>query len=128
VIVLDTHAAIWWTQQPELLGAAAMRVLDRADRIVIPAIVFWETAVLVRKRRLEIRGGRSVSEWAQSVLSIPRVEGAALTPEMAVVADGLEMHADPADRFIAATAQKLKAPLVTKDELLRKLRWLKTVW
>jgi PIN domain nuclease of toxin-antitoxin system len=51
-----------------------------------------------------------------------------LTPEIAVTADALSMHADPADRFIVATALLHDAPLVTKDHLLRRLRFVKTVW
>jgi PIN domain nuclease of toxin-antitoxin system len=128
VIVLDTHVAVWWTQQPELLSRRAAEAIDRADRVVIPAIVFWETALLVRKGRLALKSGRSVVDWTHTILSIPRVQAVPLSAETALAADGLQMHADPADRFIAATAQGLKAPLLTKDDLLRKLRWLKTVW
>jgi PIN domain nuclease of toxin-antitoxin system len=102
--------------------------VDDADRIVIPAITFWEVALLVRKGRLALRGGRSAGEWTGEVLSIPRVQAAALTPEIAVAADALQMHSDPADRFIAATAIQLEAPLITKDRLLRDLPWLKTIW
>jgi PIN domain nuclease of toxin-antitoxin system len=36
-------------------------------------------------------------------------------------------HADPIDRFIAATAFQLNIPLVTADASLQKLSWLKVV-
>ena len=38
------------------------------------------------------------------------------------------MHADPADRFIAAISLEYVAPLVTKDRLLRDIAWFATVW
>ena len=128
VIVLDTHALVWWTQAPELLGNEAAEVIAQSDRILVPAICFWETSLLVRKERLALNRGQPVDEWASEVLAIPRVFAVALTPALALSADLLQMHPDPADRFIVATALEQRAPLVTKDDLLRRLTWLKTVW
>ncbi len=44
MIALDTHALVWWAQQPELLSAAAEKALTKAQRILLPAICFWEVA------------------------------------------------------------------------------------
>jgi PIN domain nuclease of toxin-antitoxin system len=128
VIVLDTHALVWWTQQPELLGNEAAEFIKQSDRILVPAICFWETSLLVRKGRLSLKRGQPVDEWASEVLAIPRVVHVPLTAALALSADALQMHADPADRFIVATALEQRTPLVTKDDLLRSLTWLKTVW
>ena len=38
------------------------------------------------------------------------------------------MHADPADRFVVATAIHHRVPVVTKDKLLRPLKIVKTIW
>ena len=62
VIVLDTHALVWWTQQPELLGNDAAEAIAQSDRILIPAICFWETSLLVRKGRLSLKRGQPVDE------------------------------------------------------------------
>jgi PIN domain nuclease of toxin-antitoxin system len=128
VIVLDTHALVWWTQQPDLLGNDAAEIIAQSDRILVPAICFWETSLLVRKGRLSLKRGQPVDEWASEVLAIPRVIPVPLTPMLALSADALQMHPDPADRFIVATALEQRSSLVTKDELLRSLSWLKTVW
>jgi len=128
VIVLDTHVLVWWTQQPELLGKEAAEALAQSDRILVPAICFWETSLLVRKGRLALKRGQPVDEWASDVLAIPRVFPIALTPVLALSAEALQMHPDPADRFIVATALEQRSSLVTKDDLLRSLPWLKTVW
>jgi PIN domain nuclease of toxin-antitoxin system len=53
---------------------------------------------------------------------------ALLTPEIAVASVSLDMHPDPADRFIAATALAGGATLVTKDAKLRKVAALRTIW
>jgi len=126
MVVLDTHAVLWWATDPDRLGAKASVVIGKADRIGISAIVFWETALLVRKGRFDL--GMSVSEWTERIQRVPRVEAIALTPEIAVLADSLRMHADPADRFLVATAMHHRSTLVTKDSSLRRLRIVKTVW
>ena len=128
VIVLDTHSTIWWTQRIELLSPTAKRVIKKADQVLIPTIVFWETALLIRRNRLRLNADIPVEKWAAAVLAIPRVSEVPLSYEIAIRADSLEMHPDPADRFIAATALHYQASLATKDELLRNLPWLQTVW
>ena len=128
MITLDTHAAVWWTQTPEHLSTIAAEAIRRADRILIPAIVFWEVSLLVRKERLRLNDNQPVGAWAQQVLAIPRVQEVPLTARIAIGADAADMHPDPADRFIAATAHQLDAPLVTKDRLLCDLPWLATTW
>jgi PIN domain nuclease of toxin-antitoxin system len=126
VIVLDTHALVWWSSDPARLSARARRAIEAEDALGVPAIVFWETSLLVRKRKLDL--GMPTGEWADRILAIPRVAPLDLTPEIALEADDLTMHADPADRFIVATALRAGAPVATKDRLLRGLRFLKTVW
>ena len=37
-------------------------------------------------------------------------------------------HGDPADRLIAATARLHRAPLMTSDVKLRKLKEVATIW
>ena len=128
MIVLDTHALLWWTQQPGLLSDTSSTAIDSADRILVPSICFWEVALLVRRGRFALRRGQPVLEWANDILTIPRVAAVSLTPELALSADALDMHPDPADRFIAATALSRQAPLVTNDDALRALPWLRTVW
>lgn len=51
-----------------------------------------------------------------------------LTHAAAIAADGLQMHPDPADRFIVATSVHLQAAIVTKDKMLRKLDLVRTIW
>jgi PIN domain nuclease of toxin-antitoxin system len=126
VVVLDTHTAIWWASDAPLLSSRAQRAIARADRLGIPVIVFWEISLLVRKRRLDL--DLPVHEWAAKIQAIPRVDALPLTADIALLADSLTMHPDPADRCIVATAIHHGVPIVTKDRLLRPLRIVKTIW
>jgi PIN domain nuclease of toxin-antitoxin system len=126
VISLDTHTLVWWVCTPAKLGRGAVRAIANADRLGVSAIVFWEVALLARKGKLRL--GTTVAEWAVVVLSLPRVEALPITPEIAIAAEALAMHPDPADRLIVATAQHHGLPLVTKDDLIRSTELVATIW
>lgn len=72
MVVCDSHAAIWWASEPSRLGRMAQARLQTEDRLGIPTIVFWEVALLVRKRELDL--GMPVVDWAGAIRSVPRVE------------------------------------------------------
>jgi PIN domain nuclease of toxin-antitoxin system len=126
VIVLDTHALLWWASEPRRLSRRAAAEIARAERVGLPTIVFWEIALLVRKGRIEL--GAPAASWLERILQIPRCEALPLSAIVALQADGLDMHADPADRFIAATALHLGAPIVSKDRLLADVKGLRVIW
>ena len=72
MIVLDTHVVIWWTSSPDLLSPAAAAAIADASEIAIPAIVFWEISVLLRKQRIQLEA--PLQAWCDQVLAIPRVK------------------------------------------------------
>lgn len=121
VILLDTHAAIWFTTDSGL-GKRSQAIADEAlanDRLAISAISFWEVSMLVAKRRL--RSLDSATELRKQVLD-SGINEVPLTGDIAIVAGNLEgLHGDPADRFVVATAIVHDATLVTADQRL--LEW-----
>lgn len=122
LLLFDTHTLIWFMFGDRRLGeVAAESILDacRNDFALVSAITPWEIGLLVSKRRIELF--RDVTEWILEVLSTPGVRLAQLEPEIAIASTRLpfEMHTDPADRILVATARRLGATLVTADgELL----------
>ena len=121
MILLDTHAAIWFTIGSGL-GKHSLRTVRQAladDCLAISAISFWEMAMLIAKRRL--RAFKSGGEQRAKLLTLGLHE-LPLTGDIAILAGELEgLHGDPADRIIAATAIAHEAVLVTADANL--LRW-----
>ena len=126
MIVLDSHVVVWWASGSRPLGRRATVALRDTPRLGIPAIVFWEISLLIRRGRLDL--GMPVREWAAKILELPRIDALPLTADVALLADALDMHADPVDRFIVATAIHHQVPLVTKDALLRRLGAVETLW
>ncbi|MEO8481461.1 MAG: type II toxin-antitoxin system VapC family toxin [Acidobacteriota bacterium] len=128
MIVLDTHAWLWWVSAPASLGRAARKELDRARHIGVPAICCLEVSMLVAKER--IRLDRPTLKWMEDALLEPGIDLLPLTPAVAAKAVDLgpDFPGDPADRLIAATAIVQSATLVTKDARIAASRVVRTIW
>jgi PIN domain nuclease of toxin-antitoxin system len=127
VIVLDTHAWIWLVSDPEQLGFAARKALQRDRSRAVAAISCWEVAMLAARRRIDL--DRDAVTWMDEGLRAERLELLPLTPAVAVAAAQLgTFHGDPADRLIVATALTHGASLITRDEKIRGAGIVRTVW
>lgn len=128
MILLDTHVWLWWLSEPTLLSKAALREIEKADRIGICSISCFEVAIAVAKGRISI--DRGILDWLESAIAQPKVELVQITPRIAARASqlGTAFHGDPADRLITATAIMESASLVTKDRRIRKYPVVPTIW
>jgi len=121
LLLLDTHTLVWLMFGDPKLGRQAKGAIHSAcieELTVVSAITPWEIGVLVSKKRIELY--RDVLEWIRDALGLPGVRLWPLTAEIAVASTRLpwEMHPDPADRILVATARSLGATLVTADQAL----------
>jgi len=129
VIVLDTHAWVWLSDDPGRLSRKARAAIEEADELLVSAISVWELATLVRRGRLAV--DRPVAQWVAQALARPIVTECPVTSPIALEAaalDGDAFPGDPADRLIYATARHRRAPLVTRDRALRAFDAVGTVW
>ena len=131
MIVLDTHAWIWFISNPDLLSKRAEKAVNAAVKdksIIVSSISTWELALLVSKKRLKLT--LDVSDWIAKSESLPFIQFVPVTNPIAVKSANLPLplHPDPADRIIIATALSMGAPLVTKDRKLLGYSHIKTIW
>ena len=129
MIVLDTHAWLWWTAEPAKLSLPAQDAIDHADRIGIATVSCWEVAMLAEAGRIAL--DRSSGVWIEQALADARTQSLPLTSTVAVQAALLGREGfvgDPADRIIYATARDAGARLVTRDKSLRKFDRRATIW
>lgn len=128
VIILDTHAWLWWTNESTNLSSKAFDVINKTDLIGIPAICCWELAMLVAKGRIGL--SMDVQVWLDVALQRPKVKLLPLTPEIAVLSTRLpgDFHGDPSDRLIVASCLVYKAPLVSKDEKIKNWQYIQVIW
>lgn len=121
MILLDTHVIIWLTANGQALGKQSGALYEHAlqnDEVAVSAISFWEMAMLVAKGRL---GATRPPSQHRSIILEAGARELPITGDIAILAAGLDLHADPADRFIVATAIAHEAMLMTADRAL--LRW-----
>ena len=131
MIVLDTHAWIWFISNPNFLSKRAGKAVNAAaedNGILISSISAWELALLIKKKRLHLT--LEVTDWIAKSESLPFIQFVPVTNSIAVKSINLPLplHSDPADRIIIATALSVGAPLVTKDKKLLDYSPIKTIW
>ena len=129
MIVLDTHAWIWWVSDPAKLSQKAHAAITDATTIGICPISCWEIATKVTQGKLTL--DREIRVWMQQALARPGVTLVALSADIAITAGQLGQHGfhgDPADRLIVSSALQHGAELVTKDRNIRAFPLVRTVW
>ncbi|MEJ2214393.1 MAG: type II toxin-antitoxin system VapC family toxin [Gammaproteobacteria bacterium] len=133
MIVLDTHALVWWVSDDDQLSSKAVKAIkkeldDEVGEIIVSSISTWEIALLVEKKRLKLT--MDVDEWIQTVSMIDKLKFIPVDNQIAIQSVRLpgEFHPDPADRLITALARHLSAALITSDKKIRNYKYVKTVW
>ena len=127
--LLDTHTWIWWVDAPEKLSEAAREEIDKAiteNALYISSMSVWELAMLVHKGRLQLK--LSVSDWVSHTEALPYVNFIPVNNRIAANSVMLDLHPDPADRIIVATALYLGTNIISKDDKIRAFKKIKTVW
>ena len=119
LILIDTHALIWLDRHDTALGQRSRKLVDEALRdtaLTVSAITFWEVAMLIVKGRYTMK--LSVKRWRLDLLARGLIE-LPIDGEIGIVTAQLDdLHGDPADRFILATALANDATLLTADRQL----------
>jgi PIN domain nuclease of toxin-antitoxin system len=128
VIVLDTHAWLWYASEDALLSKRAKARIHRAQALGVHPVSCWEVAMLSNSGRLKL--SVEVSKWVGHALDRPKVELLPFTASAAIRAAGLggSFPGDPADRFIVASALEMKVPLITRDQRIIKWGQVETIW
>ena len=119
MILLDTHIWVRWIEpDTDPLPASISRMIDNSDQVVVSAISSWEVAYLAKRSRLILP--LPIDAWLQAALDDSGITSLPLTAKIASRAANLtDIHRDPADRFIIATAIETGAMLLTLDGLFK---------
>ena len=131
MIVLDTHALIWWVNGDAQLSGPARLAIEAAQqdgRVLVSAISFWEIAMLVERGRIAL--AMDLDQWLLAVQGLGGVEVLPVTAQVAIQSANLpgEFHRDPADRMIVALARGLNAPVITADQKIQRYAHVHWVW
>jgi PIN domain nuclease of toxin-antitoxin system len=119
-LLLDTHIWVWSHVEPERLGKKVVAALtDPLHRLWLSPVSVWEFLLLAERGRLHVHAGTTPGEWVEAALARVPLVDAPLNREVALRSRTVRLaHEDPADRFLAATADVYELTLVTADEHL----------
>jgi PIN domain nuclease of toxin-antitoxin system len=129
VILLDTHALLWWALDPEQLSTTATQKLAEMERHggYASSISIWELGIKVTRGKLDM--GIGIEELVRRIERSAAVELVPVDTTVWLRSLALDWdHRDPADRVIVATALLRGVPLLTKDESLHAFAGVETLW
>lgn len=129
MIVLDTHALLWWALDPDRLSATAAARLHEMERVggFASSISIWELGVKIQRGKLDL--GISISELVRRIGATRAVQ--LLAVDTVTWLRSVELawdHRDPADRVIVATALLQRVPLLTADTEIHRFGGVECVW
>jgi PIN domain nuclease of toxin-antitoxin system len=131
MILLDTHAWVWWINGQPSLSRKADRSIQQAARsagVYVSSISVWEITQLAARWRLELTV--DVESWVAKSEAMPFLHFVPVDNAIALKSVRLPepLHNDPADRMIIATSTILGFPLVTRDKRILDYPHVNTIW
>lgn len=111
ILLVDTHALLWWlSNDPHLTAPARRSIADPANDVLVSAASIWEIEVKRATGRVD------APEDLLAAVSTAGFDAISLTAQDAVDAARLPRHhGDPFDRMVIAQARRLEAVIVSHD-------------
>ena len=125
--VTDTHSLVWYFTDDSRLSSKALQAFQSPEEkgiIFVPAVVLAEIMFIARKGRITL----SFEDTLNRIEESENFEIVPLNAEILRAADKIEADMEMHDRLIVATALWHNASLITKDETLRELGIVSTIW
>ena len=118
-LVLDTHVFIWYLTGDTTLPVKSRQLINQhltKANVYISAISCWEMAMLEQKKRIVLT--EPCLQWIHEGLQGSGIQVLELTPQICVESCALpgNLHGDPADRMIIASARTTHSQLLTRDQ------------
>ena len=125
MVLLDTHALVWWAAGDRALSKRVKRLIeDEATAVFVSAATAWEIATKVRLRKLQWTSPGSLTSYCREQrfellpVTVAHCERAGSWPQA---------HGDPFDRMLAAQSAIEGIPLATNDAQIKAFG-VATIW
>ena len=126
--VTDTHALLWWFTDSPKISPKASEVFERCELgeniIFIPSIVIAEALSIFEKKRIAFDFKKLLRKINESNNFVIIALDSTILQKMVDLKDVSELH----DKIIVSTAKYLNLPVITKDEFIQSLLYIKTIW
>jgi len=113
-IILDTHVWVWWLDQDDKLPEALRERVGGARSVAVSAASVYELTLAVERKRLALT--LALEDWLRGATEKADIAVAPIDTAIAKRAAQLpQVHGDPLDRIIIATALVKNARLLSLD-------------
>jgi len=126
--VTDTHSLVWYfSENLNRISKKALKVFDRTVKegtIIIPTVVLAEIMYISKKGRIPIT-------FAETLERIEKNENFEIIPldiDILKSANDIDCDLEMHDKLIVATAIFFNAPLITKDQEIKKSGLCSVIW
>jgi len=131
VFVTDTHPLIWYsTGKHSQLSRRVLNAFRKAETaetlIYVPAVVFWEIALLENLGKIKLK--ERFDYWADALLAKNGFEIVPLETSVIAESIGYNFNNDSFDKIIVASAKELDVPLITKDVAISESNLVEIYW
>jgi PIN domain nuclease of toxin-antitoxin system len=128
MILLDTCALLWLvSDQTQLSEPSKRAIAANAGNLFLSSISAFEIAIKVRNGHLTLP--ISTEEWIEDAIQLHGIEEIPINSSVSTRSVLLpQLHKDPCDRFIIATAQIYHLNILTKDRMIPKYPDIQVVW
>ena len=131
MFVTDTHPLVWFsTGKHSQLSRKVLTAFHKADTsellIYIPAVVFWEIALLENLGKIKLN--ERFDRWANALISKQGFEIVPLETSIISQAVGYTFNNDSFDKIIVASTFELDVPLITKDTAITESNLVEIYW
>lgn len=131
MFVTDTHPVIWYaTGKHSNLSLKVLKAFQKAETyetlIYIPAVVFWEIALLENLGKIKLK--ERFDRWADVLLGKNNFQIAPLETSVIARSVGYDFNNDSFDKIIVSTAFELDLPLITKDVAITESNLVEIYW
>jgi len=118
-MILDTCALLWLASGGGKLSRRTLEEIQKSSAVYISAISGFEVALKAANGKLKLPV--PIQEWFKKIIEAHGLTLLPLDLELCIAAAHLpDIHKDPADRFIIATAKLNELAVVTTDENFEK--------
>ena len=126
--VADTHSLLWWFTDSPKISRKASEIFKKCEEgenvIFIPSIVIAELLSIFDKKRISFDFKNLFKKIHTSENFVLLALDYPILQKMVALKEVPELH----DKIIISTAKYLNLPLITKDNSLRNLTSIKTIW
>ena len=127
-MILDTCCLLWLASAQDSLSSGARSLIsDKAGALFISAISAFEIGVKYRRGALELP--LTPAEWIETALDHHGIQELPVDWRIAELSTSLpQIHRDPADRIIVATALVTGMSILTPDPLIKAYERVTVLW